>query len=131
MIKAAEQDGVTLKLNDAFREFGEQLSVRDRNKTKQFTEDELKNNSSKLYNPETAKPGWGFHTYGNAFDFATANGTNKAYKWLVKNAFTYGFIRTVKSETWHWEYKPWTIGRGSNSQFALVSKDHSSWRGLV
>lgn len=131
MVKAAEQDGVKLQLNDAFREFDEQLNVRDKNKTEQFTADELKNNSSKLYNPETAKPGWGFHTYGNAFDFATANGSNKAYKWLVKNAFTYGFIRTVKSETWHWEYKPWDIGRGSNSQFCLVSRDHSSWRGLV
>jgi LAS superfamily LD-carboxypeptidase LdcB len=123
-------------LNDAYRNFQSQKEVRNKNKTKPFTDKELETNSSKLYNPETSPCGYGMHITGNAVDFATANGTNAAYKWLVKNAFTYGFIRTVRSEYWHWEYKPWEYNlqsrpKGSNTQFAFVPKGHATWNGLA
>jgi LAS superfamily LD-carboxypeptidase LdcB len=133
MIKAAEKDGVTLILNDAYRNFQSQKEVRSKNKTKPFTDKELETNASTLYNPITSPPGFGMHITGNAVDFATANGTNAAYRWLAKNAFIYGFVRTVKSEYWHWEYKPWEYDLGSarpknkNTQFAFVPKDHATW----
>ena len=136
-MKAAEKDGVKLKLNDAYRDYQSQYNVRNKNKTKPFTDKELKTNSGKLYNPETSPPGYGYHIYGNSVDFATANGTNSAYKWLCKNAITYGFVRTVRSEYWHWEYKPWEYNlgqarpKGYNTQFSYVPKNHPSWNGFV
>ena len=73
--------------------------------------------------PNTAPPGYSNHQNGVALDLdvgsskfnysGTYNGkagwTNrktKIYEWLSKNAKTYGFVRTVRSEPWHWEYKP-------------------------
>lgn len=53
-------------------------------------------------------------------------GNLPSYKWLVENAFKYGFIRTIESERWHWEYKPWVT-----DMFDEVSKTHPSWDGLV
>lgn len=136
MMKAAEKDGVKLILNDAYRDFQSQYNVRNKNKTKPFTDKELKTNSSNLYNPISSPPGFGYHIFGNSFDFATANGTNASYKWLCKNAINYGFIRTVKSETWHWEYKPWDYNlasrpKSNNTQFSFVPKSHASWNNLV
>ncbi len=32
--------------------------------------------------------------------------SSPVYKWLRTNAINYGFIRTVESEPWHWEYRP-------------------------
>lgn len=45
----------------------------------------------------------------------------KEYRWLSLNAYKYGFIRTVKTERWHWEWLP-----GSN-QFSKVSRDNPLW----
>tara|TARA_R100000008_G_scaffold40997_1_gene23573 strand:+ start:5196 stop:6734 length:1539 start_codon:yes stop_codon:yes gene_type:complete len=44
-----------------------------------------------------------------------------AYMWLINNAWKYGFIRTVRSERWHWEYRPGT------SMFRFVANDHETW----
>ena len=43
------------------------------------------------------------------------------YRWLCLNAWKYGFIRTVPSERWHWEYLP---GKG---QFSIVPRDNPLW----
>ena len=40
---------------------------------------------------------------GIATDIDTGNG---AYTWLAANAQRYGFVRTVPTERWHWEYRP-------------------------
>ena len=45
----------------------------------------------------------------------------KQYRWLSLNAWKYGFIRTVRSERWHWEYLP---GKG---QFSRVPRDNPLW----
>ena len=63
--------------------------------------------------PLTAKPGKSNHQSGIAIDIAGTNdgtkkgkshGTTALYKWLANNAYKYGFIRTVWSESWHWVY---------------------------
>jgi LAS superfamily LD-carboxypeptidase LdcB len=132
MFDAAKEDGINLVLVDAFRLWDEQFDLRVRNKKEDFTTQELKTNDSKNYNPYTGRPGHSAHHYGTAFDIQTNNGKNKAYKWLVKNAINYGFVRTVKTETWHWEYQPWTYNTvRKNDQFAIVNKTDSSWMGLV
>ncbi len=46
---------------------------------------------------------------------------NKRYRWLSLNAYKYGFIRTVRSERWHWEWLP---GQG---QFSKVARDNPLW----
>ena len=43
------------------------------------------------------------------------------YRWLSLNAWKYGFIRTVRSERWHWEYLP------GKSQFSRVPRDNPLW----
>ena len=45
----------------------------------------------------------------------------KQYRWLSLNAWKYGFIRTVRSERWHWEFLP---GKG---QFSRVPRDNPLW----
>jgi LAS superfamily LD-carboxypeptidase LdcB len=132
MFDAAKSDGINLVLVDAFRFWDEQFNLRVRNKKKDFTTKELETNSSTNYTPYTGRPGQSLHHYGTAFDIQTNNGKNKAYKWLVKNAIKYGFVRTVKSETWHWEYQPWLYSSiNKNDQFAIVDKTDSSWMSLT
>jgi LAS superfamily LD-carboxypeptidase LdcB len=132
LFDAAKQDGINIILVDAFRFWDEQYDLRVQNKKQEFSNQELISNSSKNYSPYTGRPGQSLHHYGTAFDFQTNNGKNKAYKWLVKNAIKFGFVRTVESETWHWEYQPWVYNSiRKNDQFAVVHKSHESWMNLV
>lgn len=47
----------------------------------------------------------------------------KYYRWLSLNAWRFGFIRTVKSERWHWAYNP---GMG---MFSKVPRNDPLWDG--
>lgn len=130
MYDAAKSDGITLKLNDAYRLWEEQYRLRVQNApvSKKSDETFLKTASSKHFKPVTSPPGYGYHHYGIAFDISTNGGKNAAYKWLEKNAINFGFVRTVKSETWHWEYKPWEVRNiRSWDKYAVVPKGHSTW----
>lgn len=77
--------------------------------------------------PACGRPSNGPHATGRAVDLNVGvrkNGYDKIkqpYKWLMDNAWRYGFVRTVPSERWHWEYKP---GKG---MFKYTKMDHSSW----
>jgi len=130
MYDAAKSDGVILRLNDAYRLWDDQYRLRVQNAPTNKKTDEtfLKTASSKLFKPVTAPPGYGYHHYGIAFDISTNGGKNDAYKWLEKNAVNFGFVRTVKSETWHWEYKPWEVRNiRSWDKYAVVPKNHNTW----
>jgi LAS superfamily LD-carboxypeptidase LdcB len=133
MIDAAKSENVILKLNFSYRTYLEQYQQRKKNQLKQYTDEELYTNSSKLYNPYTAIPGFSIHERGAAFDFSVNGGKSAAYKWLVKNAYKFGFYRTIPSEMWHFEYQPWTYRGGvkPNDMFKWVKKEDSSWLGLV
>lgn len=74
------------------------------------------------------------HLFGNGADlplgFKSSNyptsspeQMTKYYRWLSLNAWKYGFIRTVKSERWHWEYRP-----GLN-MFSIVPRNNPLWDG--
>jgi LAS superfamily LD-carboxypeptidase LdcB len=130
MVNAAKTEGVTIILNDSFRKYEEQLKIRVKNAPYRKKNDDtfLKTASSTKFRPYTGRPGWSRHHYGIAFDISTAGGKNKAYKWLEKNALLFGFVRTVKSETWHWEYKPWeVIDMPSWDKYGRVPKNHHTW----
>jgi LAS superfamily LD-carboxypeptidase LdcB len=44
-----------------------------------------------------ARPGYSNHQGGFALDLTTSS-------WLANNAHRFGFVRTVPSESWHYEY---------------------------
>lgn len=125
--QAAAKDGIHLTLADGLRSWDEQIHLRIQNvkdKTKQHDVDFLTNAPSSEFLPVTGKPGWSNHQNGKAYDFHV-NGFPTIYAWLVKNALTYQFVRTVPSERWHWEYRP------GADKFAFVAKTNPTWDGLV
>ena len=126
MINAAKSAGINLRLTSGFRTMQEQSDL--------FT---MKTDTS-----PAAKPGFGSHQTGIAVDFNVYDHNGKVYEWLVKNAYRFGFIRTVPNERWHWEYwgswsgqkRPqWAGGRGGTnilkhkrmSMFSKVPRIHA------
>lgn len=53
-----------------------------------------------------ARPGYSNHQGGIAVDVGVGGTASAVYRWLAANAGRFGFVRTVKSEPWHWEYRP-------------------------
>lgn len=95
MIKAASDAGVSVALNSGFRSYPEQKYLWD-------------GYSRRLpgFN-KAAKPGFSNHQNGIAFDIAVAGGSgNPTYDWLKTHATSFGFVRTVSGEPWHWEFDP-------------------------
>lgn len=90
MRAAAAVDGVQLRIVSGFRSYGEQEHL------------------YRLYQQGrgnlAARPGYSNHQDGKALDLnSSAPGV---LTWLNRNARRYGFLRTVPSEDWHWEYWP-------------------------
>jgi len=92
MAAAAAAAGVQLTLNSAFRSMEEQEELYQR----------YLNQGGAL----AARPGYSNHQGGIAFDIATGGLNTPTYAWLAANAARHGFIRTVPSEPWHWEFRP-------------------------
>jgi len=125
IITAAKKDNITLHINEGFRTWEEQYGFRQRNvidKNKVNDKEYLVNADNGLFNPRTAKPGYSNHQNGDAIDF---NVPSDVYKWMVKNAIKYNWIRTVESERWHWQYLP------KIDMFAIVKKNDPTWDNLV
>jgi len=124
MVDSAAKDSIFLHINSAYRTFEEQLLLRINNvKRKRMKNDTLflLISESKEFHPVTAKPGHSSHNRGTAFDISTTE--KKVFVWLKENAIKYGFVRTVRSEKWHWEYLPETT-----DQYQYVKAKHRSWR---
>ena len=70
------------------------------------------NAGASYYNPNTSPVKASKHGFGLAVDFSIGGRNNFSplqtakYVWMVKNAHRFGFVRTVKSEEWHFEYIP-------------------------
>ena len=123
----AKADGINLTLAAGLRSWDEQMHLRMHNvidKTKVNDLDYLTTAPTGLFSPRTGKPGWSNHQDGKAYDF-NVTGFPDVYRWLVNNAHAHGFVRTVGSERWHWEYLPTIF------QFAYVPKTDATWDGLV
>lgn len=93
MVVAATKDGVRITINSGFRSYPEQKYLRD-------------GFDRKLPGFNTAAmPGFSKHQNGIAFDISVAGGDgNPTYEWLKRHAPTFGFVRTVSGEPWHWEW---------------------------
>jgi hypothetical protein len=145
MHAAAFEDGVKLKLTSGYRDpfkniktaSGKHISTAQYELRRQNVKDKSKKNddnylrtaSSGNFNPATARPGYSNHNSGLAIDLNCGgakfkNFNQTIYEWLMLNACDYGFVRTVKSEEWHWEYRP------GSAMFQYVPRSHGLWYGL-
>lgn len=88
MAAAARLDGVELQVSSGFRTHEEQAEL------------------FQLYRmgrgPLASRPGTSNHESGHALDIETRSPL--VWQWLKRNAWRYGFLRTVPSERWHFEH---------------------------
>lgn len=106
LLEEAEDDGINLRVISAFRNFDVQK--------------ELKTSYDKIFgvgtaNTFSAPQGYSEHQLGTTVDFTTKelgdNFTNihttKAYTWLKKNAYKYGFILSYPENNQYYQFEPW------------------------
>lgn len=79
----------------------------------------LYNRYRKGLGPKAARPGRSNHQRGLAVDLVVGDVTTPTYEWLASNACRFGFKRTVRSEPWHWEYRPRSTPAPANGQDCL------------
>ena len=91
MARAAQRDGVTLAIASGFRTYAEQSALYDCYLSGDCNGGNL-----------AASPGHSNHQSGLAPDLNTH--VRSVRRWLEAHAKEYGFVRTVRSEPWHWEY---------------------------
>jgi len=130
---AAKQQGVTLQIVSGFRPAfgpntsaestkGRQIAIttqegirskrstwRNRSTWPGNDQDFIMNAPSNRFQPTAARPGSSKHGSGLALDLNTSSRPHlntSVYVWLVNNAHRFGFVRTVASEEWHFEYLP-------------------------
>ncbi|WP_224249853.1 M15 family metallopeptidase [Hyalangium gracile] len=96
MEAAAAAAGITLKVNSGFRSHEEQEVLYRK----------YLGGTGAL----AAKPGYSNHQGGIAVDIQTGGESTPTYAWLAREAWRYGFKRTVPSEPWHWEFRPEEVG---------------------
>lgn len=151
----ASKNGVKITLAVAIRIIEKQIASRwknliitedmikmkeaDHDKYKAWVTDVVMHGSPSLFNPETGIPGFSKHQKGTAFDFNVTKldsnrrkiGMLSSYKWLRKNAWKYGMVRTIKSEPWHFEVDRISGALTESSTFYFVPKEHPSWAGSL
>lgn len=93
MVEAAARAGKLLAINDGFRSYPDQKYLYDG-----WTERRPGFNLA-------ARPGYSKHQSGIAVDFSVPGGNgNPVYEWMKLHAPSFGWVRTVSNEAWHWEY---------------------------
>jgi hypothetical protein len=90
--QAAAAAGHDLQIESGFRTYEEQRALRARY---------LAGTGNKA-----AEAGKSNHQNGIALDLNTKGFDTAIYVWMTQHAPTYGYIRTVDKEHWHWEYHP-------------------------
>ncbi|MBI2013629.1 MAG: D-alanyl-D-alanine carboxypeptidase family protein [Candidatus Colwellbacteria bacterium] len=106
MIRAADRNGIDLKIISAYRSFGEQVG--------------LKSTYRVLYgagtaNSFSAEQGYSEHQLGTTVDFTVEevggnlDGFEKsdAYEWLTRNAHNYGFVLSYPPDNNYYVFEPW------------------------
>ncbi|PKQ14766.1 MAG: hypothetical protein CVT68_10160, partial [Actinobacteria bacterium HGW-Actinobacteria-8] len=110
MAQAAESDGVQLRIVSGFRTYAQQAYLYG-------CYVNCNCNNCNL----AASPGYSNHQSGHALDLNT--GAPGVLAWLNTHGATYGFTRTVPSESWHWEWWGGGPGGGVCDQPAQCSDD--------
>jgi hypothetical protein len=155
MVAAAKADGVTILLNSGFRppfqtingktasgkniNFVGQYDVRGSGwiggkGCGEFNDETRRNAPSRCYSPYKAPCGKSKHGEGIAIDINTGGWKSQVpsttsltnvYVWMALNGWKYGFIRGVKTETWHFEYHP---ERAKSGPYGIVGVDKNFQR---
>ena len=115
MKAAAKTDGFTITVVSGYRTFNRQLEIwNGKFESSSGTDEERVTKTAEF----SAVPGMSRHHWGTEIDI---NSVDSSYwennevlnEWLAKNAPTYGFCQpynkdrgVVKTEQWHWSYKP-------------------------
>jgi D-alanyl-D-alanine carboxypeptidase len=107
LLEAAQQDGITLRVESGYRSQGYQkkIFVRMLNEGRDF-DDIIR---------YVAPPGYSQHALGTAVDFFPSNwqfASLADYEWLRENGADFGFTETYSKnnalrypwEAWHWNY---------------------------
>lgn len=150
MRDAAAQEGISLKIVSGFRPaFGPNVTL-ETTKGRRIvavTQESIRRNRStwrgrsdwtgddesfvfqapsNYFSPTAAKPGTSKHGSGLALDLNTSSKphlNNDVYIWLVKNAHQFGFVRTVSTEEWHFEYIP---SRAALGPYAMLADTNAN-----
>lgn len=105
MIKDAEDASTPIRVISAYRSYDEQLA--------------LKGNYTFTYgsgaNTFSADQGYSEHQLGTTIDLTTVKlgpsftqfGDTEAYKWLLENAYKYGFILSYPEDNAYYQFEPW------------------------
>ena len=106
--RAVAETGSIFNLNDAYRDFDEQVAMLKKNYTRVSRARSKSSDRSyggstwakKPGRPLTASPGYSNHGNGVAIDIVPA----AIQAWLRSNAGRFGWVNDVPSEPWHWSY---------------------------
>jgi hypothetical protein len=90
--QAAAAAGHDLQIESGFRTYEEQKALRAKY---------LAGTGNKA-----AEAGKSNHQNGIALDLNTKGFDTAIYEWMTEHAPSFGYIRTVDKEHWHWEYHP-------------------------
>tara|TARA_R110000824_G_scaffold227641_1_gene415488 strand:+ start:3962 stop:5641 length:1680 start_codon:yes stop_codon:yes gene_type:complete len=155
MMAAAKKAGHKLSINSGYRGIRNtyypksqggkyisagQLDLRKQNAIDRSwrTDAQMKDKKSKLWKArskyfknKTAAPGFSKHQDGSGLDLnwgsSTKHSKSGRYAWLLGNSYKFGYVRTVPSEEWHFEYNPKKAAKGT---FGGLSKSSSNrWHG--
>lgn len=96
MISAAAADGHTISVTSGFRTGDRQKELWDR-----YQAFKARGKTPPVENP-ASRQGFSLHQAGTAVDLNVHAGD--VFKWMVKHAWKYGFVRSTPDERWHWEY---------------------------
>lgn len=99
-------DGVALRIQSAYRSYGTQASLKAAYKVTYGTT---------AANRFSAEQGYSEHQLGTTVDFSTAKSasltttfdTTPESKWLVANAYKYGFVISYPKNNKYYVYEPW------------------------
>jgi len=105
LLEDAKKNGIDLKVRWGLRSFWEQYNIK--------TVDVMIYGSGA--NKFTADQGYSEHQLGTTIDFTTNefNGKSssfyktKAYKWLLENAYKYGFVLSYPENNKYYVFEPW------------------------
>lgn len=104
MRDSARQIGLELHVNTAFRTHEHQQRLWN-----QYVRDcaawEKSGRAGSKPTP-VARPGWSNHQSGIAVDINRSHDNGVTDAWLAENAGRFGFVRTVPSERWHFDWLP-------------------------
>lgn len=91
LVRAAEADGISIRITDSYRSFDEQVDLVRRKG--------LYSEGGYGAVPGTSNHGWGLAVDADITD-------SRTLEWMRANAWRFGYVEAVRREPWHWEFRP-------------------------